>query len=115
MEIDLLRAYPALPLGGVNAHYDYRILVSDAAPRPRADLYGFNLRVGGASPEENRLPPFSLPLQPDDAPILVDLQPLLQEVYEQGNFDLRIDYAQPVPAPALDEDDRAGVQTQLQS
>lgn len=102
VEIDLLRAYQPMPMAGVNGLWDYRILVSDAVQRPSAELYGFNLR--------DRIPRFSLPLKPEDNPITVDLQPLLHTVYDQGNFDLRIDYTQPIPEPALSESDRAWVQ-----
>lgn len=102
VEIDLLRAYQPMPMAGVNGLWDYRILVSDAVQRPSAELYGFNLR--------DRIPSFSLPLKPEDNPITVDLQPLLQTVYDQGNFDLRIDYTQPIPEPTLSESDRLWVQ-----
>jgi hypothetical protein len=101
VEIDLLRAYQPMPLMGVNGSWDYRILVSDAALRPEAELYGFNLR--------DRIPNFPLPLKPEDSSVSADLQLLLHTVYEQGNFDLRIDYNQPVPEPALSEGDRAWV------
>jgi Protein of unknown function (DUF4058) len=102
VEIDFLRAHSPMPMQKVNYQHDYRILVSDAAQRPNAALYGFNLR--------DRIPSFPVPLQPEDPPVLVDLQPLLHTVYEQGNFDLRIDYQQPVPQPDLSEGDRAWVQ-----
>lgn len=101
-EIDLLRAYSPMPLAGVQGVWDYRILVSDAAQRPQAVLYGFNLR--------DPIPSFWLPLQSEDRPILVDLQPLLHTVYDQGNFDLRIDYQQPPPEPPLSDSDRLWVQ-----
>jgi hypothetical protein len=89
-------------LAGVQGVWDYRILVSPAAQRPNAELYGFNLR--------DRIPSFSLPLKPEDYPIVVDLQPLLHTVYDDGNFDLQIDYQQPVPEPPLAESDRDWVQ-----
>jgi Protein of unknown function (DUF4058) len=62
----------------------YHILVSDSRDRPEADLYSFNL--------QDPIPVFNLPLQPEDAPIAIDLTHLLQEVYEQGCFDLQINY-----------------------
>ncbi len=107
IEIDLLRAHQPMPMVGVSGLGDYRILVSDAAQRPDAELYAFGLR--------DRIPTFPLPLQPDDAPLTVDLQPLLQTVYDEGNFDLRVDYSAPVPEPALSESDRAWVQECLSS
>lgn len=102
VEIDLLRAGQPMPVAGVNGLGDYRILVSDATQRPDAQLYTFNLR--------DRIPTFLLPLQSDDLPLTVDLQPLLQTVYDQGNFDLRANYSDPVPEPALSEADCEWVQ-----
>lgn len=96
-----------MPMAGVGSLGDYRILVSDATQRPSAELYGFNLR--------DRIPMFPLPLQAEDEPVVVDLQPLLQMVYDEGNFDLRIDYSAPVPEPALSTGDRAWVQQCLAS
>lgn len=107
IEIDLIRAYQPMPIAGVSWVFDYRILVSDATQRPNAELYGFNLR--------DRIPVFSLPLGLDDNPVFVDLQLLLQEVYDQGNFDLRVDYDQVVPKPVLSESDRAWLQHSLTS
>jgi Protein of unknown function (DUF4058) len=102
IEIDLLRAYQPMPMVGMSWLGDYRILVSNAAQRPNAELYEFNLR--------DRIPIFQLPLQSEDEPLIIDLQPLLQTVYDEGNFDLRIDYNKPVPEPALSESDLAWVQ-----
>lgn len=95
VEIDFLRAYQPLPIAGVQWMGDYRILVSDVTQRPTAQLYSFNL--------PDPIPTFSLPLKPDDPALQVDLQPLLHEIYDQGNFDLRVDYTQSVPASPLSE------------
>ncbi len=67
----------------------YHILVSDSRDRPEADLYSFNL--------QDPIPVFSIPLQPEDTPIAIDLTHLLQEVYEQGCFDLQINYQSTLP------------------
>lgn len=42
-----------------------------------------------------------------DVPL--DLGAIVRSVYERGAFGTRIDYRQPVPAPALDEDDQVWV------
>jgi hypothetical protein len=102
VEIDLLRVAQPMPLEGVTSPSDYRILVSAAGDRPNADLYSFNLREA--------IPVFLLPLRSEDEPILVDLGRLLQEVYEQGCFDLQIDYHQPVPEPMLSKSNAAWVE-----
>lgn len=77
---------------------DYRILVSQADRRPTADLYGFDLR--------QTIPPFPVPLMPgEEAPIL-ELQPLLNRVYEKGRYHLAIDYGQPAVPPLEEEDEQ---------
>ncbi|MEM6593085.1 MAG: DUF4058 family protein [Cyanobacteria bacterium P01_H01_bin.119] len=98
VEIDLIRAFAPLPRYGLNQAYLYGILVSRASQRPQADLYAFNLR----SP----IPAFPLPLMPDDAEPIVDLQPILAQLYNRASYDLAIDYSQN-PLLPLDEEDLA--------
>jgi hypothetical protein len=100
VEIDLLRQGEAMPVLNVAISSHYRILVSRSETRPRALLYAFNL--------QNRIPQFSLPLQPGDAEPILDLQRLLHEIYDQGSYDLRINYSNS-PVPALSETDAAWV------
>jgi hypothetical protein len=99
VEIDLLRANKPLPLRvhGATPLSDYRILVSRAELRPRAELYAFNVR--------DTIPTFPLPLQRGDAEPMVNLNELLNQVYDRGNYDLRVDYKSP-PEPALRAQDR---------
>jgi hypothetical protein len=101
VEIDLLRVSQPMPLAGMVGRSDYRILVSVADERPNADLYSFNL--------QDAIPAFPLPLRSEDAPISIDLGALLREVYDQGCFDLQIDYQQAVPEPILSPQDAAWV------
>jgi hypothetical protein len=84
--------------GGIESHY--RILVSRSETRPKAALYGFNLR--------DSIPQFPLPLCPEDVEPCVDLQGLLHEIYDQGVYDLRLDYSR-ASVPALSEADAAWV------
>lgn len=86
VEIDLLRLGEAMPILGNVVLTEYRILVSRSDRRPHADLYAFGLY--------EEIPPFSLPLQSGDLEPVVDLQRLLNEVYDQAGYDLRIDYSQ---------------------
>lgn len=96
VEIDLLRGgKPMLFLGEVPPS-DYRIVVSRGDRRPLAQLYGFSVRHG--------IPSFPLPLQSEDAEPLVDLQALLNGVYERARYNLAIDYSQE-PVPPLKEED----------
>jgi hypothetical protein len=83
VEIDLLRGNGVMPMGGAIANWDYRILVSRSQERPEADLYGFML------PEP--IPIFPLPLKPEDAEIWVELQPIIQGVYDRAGYNYRLD------------------------
>lgn len=68
----------------------YQVLVSESGERPQAQLYPFNL--------QQPIPAFWVPLKPEDTAIVVDLKPLLDEIYELSGYDLDIDYRQdPVP------------------
>lgn len=98
VEIDLLRERKPMPVLNVTVDSDYRILVSRSERRPQADLYAFNLR--------DSIPSFPLPLQAGDREPFVDLQFLLQQVYDRAGYDLAIDYARE-PVPALSEEDAA--------
>jgi hypothetical protein len=96
VEIDLLREGLPMPYFGRAPVSDYRILVSRAELRPQAELYGFNL--------SEQIPTFPMPLKGKDQGPIVDLNALLQTVYDQGSFDLAIDYSQE-PVPPLQPDD----------
>lgn len=96
IEIDLLRAYDPMPVFGSGLQSHYRVLVSNSSTRPQAALYAFNLR--------DKIPTFALPLQPEDPAQLIDLQTLLNEIYERSGYDLKLDYQQ-APIPMLADDD----------
>ena len=93
VEIDLLRANSPMPMIGMLEPMDYRIVVSRSSSRPAADLYGFSVREA--------IPDFPLPLKPDDVELRVDLQAIVDRVYDFGSYEMRIDYRRPVPPPAL--------------
>lgn len=107
VEIDLLRSKSPFTIIGASSQGDYYVLVSRASRRPQAQFYSFSLR-------EN-LPEFLLPLKGPEEGIAVDLQSIFQEVCEQASYDLRIDYTQPVPAPALSGETRAWVEGLIKS
>jgi hypothetical protein len=103
VEIDLLRQSPPMPVaGGVEA--DYRILVSRSEQRPKADLFAFNLI--------DAIPTFALPLLPGDEEPIVDLKVLIETIYDQGSYDLRLNYRE-IPAPVLSQRDQAWIEAIL--
>lgn len=105
IEIDLLRRGQRMPISNQNIKSHYRILVSRGKQRPRADLYAFNI--------QNKIPEFPLPLRPEDTELIIDLQALLNNIYDVGSYDLKIDYTQK-PVPELSEKDAVWAETWLQ-
>ncbi|HIK46311.1 MAG TPA: DUF4058 family protein [Leptolyngbyaceae cyanobacterium M65_K2018_010] len=111
VEIDLLRAYDPMAMHPVDRESTsigrYRILVSRSECRPRADLYEFTL--------QDPIPEFPLPLKATAEQVMVDLQPLVNGIYDRSGYDLRVDYQAPVPPPALLAEDQAWVSEVLHS
>jgi hypothetical protein len=96
VEIDLLRSYEPLPVLDNDIAAHYRILVSRSNQRPGADLYLFNL--------PDAIPCFPLPLRAGDVEPMVDLQALLNTVYDRAAYDITLDYTAQL-VPALSESD----------
>ncbi len=105
VEIDLLRGGEPLPMANAERS-DYRVLVSRVEQRPLAQLYPFNLR--------DPLPVFALPLRGSAADVGIDLNALLQMVYQSAALDLAIAYTQP-PIPPLSPEELSWVQSILAS
>ncbi|MBW4674285.1 MAG: DUF4058 family protein [Desmonostoc geniculatum HA4340-LM1] len=105
VEIDLLRKGDPMPMIGNDIQSHYRILVCRGDRRPYADLYAFNL--------QDIIPSFALPLRSGDREPIIDLQTLLNEVYDIYGYDLVVDYSQQ-PVPALSETDAAWADALLQ-
>jgi hypothetical protein len=76
---------------------EVEILVRRSRQRPSGDLYAFGLR--------DQIPPVPIPLLPDELEPILELQKLLNYVYDRGRYHLAIDYTQP-PQPELSESDR---------
>ena len=98
VEIDLLRAGQPMPVLTPLPASHYRILVADARRTEHVgDLYPFGIR--------QTTPNIVMPLAEGDEGIAVDLQSVIDGVYEAGSFDLDIDYERD-PEPPLSDDDR---------
>lgn len=96
VEIDLLRDWPPMPFWGNGQGSHYRILVRRGERRTYADLYAFTIR--------DPMPRFPVPLQENDVEPVVDLKPLLDELYDRASYDLRVDYSRPPTPPLSDAD-----------
>lgn len=92
VEIDLLRAWDSMPMHPVPSSH-YRILVSRGWDRPEAQLYPFNVN--------ELIPEIPIPLREDEPEAVLDLNELLEQVYDEVRYDLRIDYTAE-PEPPLD-------------
>ncbi|MGB0560399.1 MAG: DUF4058 family protein [Spirulinaceae cyanobacterium] len=96
VEIDLLLKGEPMPLAQGNPMGDYRILVSRAIQRPSADLYPFKLR--------DRIPNFPLPLKPSEQEPVIDLQTLVEDVYQRSGYDHFLNYQENLNMPLSKED-----------
>lgn len=105
VEIDLLRYGKPLSVYGSTQNSHYRILVSRGDCRPIADLYHFNV--------QDSIPPFPIPLRSGDTEPVVNLQVLLNNIYEQAGYDLDFDYTQE-PVPPLSGEDGVWLNRWLQ-
>jgi hypothetical protein len=103
VEIDLLRTGPhvlAVPEWSARSKcaYHYLACVNRAKNlRERFDLYPRKL--------PQRLPRIAIPLKNGDADVVLDVQAVLEQTYEDGCYDDRIDYNAPC-RPALTAQDR---------
>ena len=103
VEIDLLRAGErASEANGMGTYY---VLVKRAA-EPKVELWPISLH--------KPLPLIGIPVRADVDDVGVALQPLLDQVYDEGRYVDLIDYAQPPPPPALPGDEAQWVAEQVE-
>lgn len=110
VELDLLRSRRArlevteadLPPDRRCAYY---ASLHRAAAPDRWEVYPISLR--------RPLPPIPVPLRPADADVMLELQPILARIYDEGAHD-DIDYRQP-PTPRLPPDDAAWADAMLRA
>lgn len=101
VELDLLRSGRRMPLTlseGEAPASDYLFVVCQAISFPSAGVWDFGVR--------DPIPPIPIPLDPTDAPVMLDLKPLLDRAYDAGRYAREIDYTQP-PIPPLSGPDAA--------
>jgi hypothetical protein len=98
IEIDLLRSGAPFPIRVQNGdhHPPYRIVVSRAQQRPRADVYLFGLR--------DPIPDIPIPLRAGEAEPVLPLNRMLHDLYERAGYDQVIDYRRPSVPPLSGED-----------
>jgi len=103
VEVDLVRRgnWSALlrphvcPLDAITT-YRTTVRYPHDGSRQRVSLYPM--------PLDRPLPPVAIPLRPSDAPVNLDLQPLIESVYVSGRYGRTIDYSRPCDPPLIDEE-----------
>ena len=63
--------------------------------------------------ERQSIPPVPIPLMMGEVEPILELQPLLERVYEKGRYYLAIDYKKQ-PQPLLSEEDRRWKDSRIQ-
>jgi hypothetical protein len=108
VEIDFLRGGKPFPIASMRAASaqekcggDYRILICRGNRRPTGELYAFSVY--------QPVPPVPIPLIPGESEPILELQPLIDRVYQKGRYHLAIDYNLP-PQPPFSAEDRQWVQ-----
>lgn len=104
VEIDLLRSGKPMEIVGEKPIGDYYIIVSRSDTRPKAKLHAF--------PVQQPIPSFQLPLQSEDIEPILDIQSLLNSIYNRARYHLAIDYNLE-PVPPLKADNAAWCDTLL--
>jgi hypothetical protein len=103
VEIDLLRAGDRPPEArGMGTYYVLHRRVGE----PRAEIWPIGLR--------DSLPRIGVPVWADVDDVPVALQPLLDQVYDEGRYADLIDYTQTPPPPALPRDEAQWVTVQVE-
>ena len=95
VEFDLLRGGLTAPMQTPLPPGDYHAIVSDARKRPRADVYTWRL--------DDRLTEIRLPLAQGDPDISLDIQTILDQVYDHSGYDQTLDYSVALD-PSVNED-----------
>jgi hypothetical protein len=94
VEIDLLRGGPRMPWLDMPP-CDYCAVVSRVEERPRAGTWPIHLR--------QRLPVIPIPLRSDDQDVKLDLQEILNRVYDAAGYEVYIYTAEPDPPLAAED------------
>lgn len=100
IEIDLLRGGERWAAGR-GPDGAYRILLSHADRRPRAQVWSIGLR--------EPLPTVPVPLLPEDPDVDLPVQAALDAAYDGGGYRRFVRHDGPVPAPPLTEEDLSWV------
>lgn len=68
--------------------------------RANDSIHGWAFRL----PLTQRLPAIPIPLRPTDQDVLLELQPLIDQIYVNGRYEVDIDYSEPLEPPLSAEE-----------
>lgn len=91
LEIDLLRRGKRVPMRGTLPCGAYFVFLSRVEKRPVTDVWPVGL--------DQPLPKVTVPLLPGDPDSELDLQLALTNIYDQGGYDMLVDYTHPPDVP----------------
>jgi uncharacterized protein DUF4058 len=106
VEIDLLRHGEKMPMLDPWPTSPYRLLVGRWYKEGMCHVWPAHYRAP--------LPAIPVPLDRPDADVMLNLQPLIEAVYERSRYGMDIDYTKPL-APPLGEADHAWLQEHLKT
>ncbi len=107
LEIDLLRGGRRPSLVTPLPEAPYFIMLSRVERRPHVELWPLSLRTA--------IPVVPVPLGEGDTDVPLDMTQAVQRIYTSARYDLRIDYTQAPPPPALSPDDAAWLDEHLKA
>ena len=105
IEIDLIRVGARIfPYPAAHSHY---LLTVTRAGRSRTEAWPVSVREA--------LPMIPVPLSPPDEDSFIDLQPMLDRIYDRAKFGKDVDYSIDPPAPPFSEADREWMRERIDS
>jgi len=105
MEIDLLRGGDRPPLERPVPPAPYYVTLSRANRRPKVEVWPIQLN--------DRLPVLPVPLREPDPDVTLDLPAVVATLYDDGGYDMLIDYSQSPPPPKLSDEEAKWVEELL--
>lgn len=102
IEIDLLRAGERHYLGPAAYESDYLISLSRTEERPAAEVWPTGMQAS--------LPTIPIPLLLGDDDLVIDLQRVFTQVYDESGYDRRIRLSDPIPEPKLSDKNAEWIQ-----
>ncbi len=109
VEIDLIRQGDDpwyADAGWYDDDQPYHVVVRPGYDPTELQIYPIGLR--------DVLPTFRVPLRPGDKPVLLSLQPLVEQCYQAGDYG-DINYSEPPPGPLWTADEQTCINVRLQA